>query len=182
MKPIEEVNKLIDENMDSVNLKKHVLAVAECMKFYATKFDGDELLWYETGLLHDIDYDRYPQTHPQRGVEMLKKLGYDDRLLKAIENHAKPDPQDFETMLDKTLWACDEITGFVTSVTLVKPSKKLADVYVDSVKKKMKEKSFSRPVSRDDLRKGAEILGITFEEHVQNVLNSMSKIADKLGL
>lgn len=178
----QEAEALLNEHIDSVNLKKHVYAVEAALRFYAKKIGEDEEKWALAGLLHDLDYEKYPEKHPEVAVALLTEKGVDIAIPQAIAYHAKENPETFPTLLDKALWGCDEITGFITAVTLVKPSKKIADVTVDSVKKKMKDKAFARPVSRDDLRKGAEVLGVSLEEHIGNVLGAMQAISDKLGL
>ena len=178
----ESAEKLVKEYIKSKSLLNHVKAVEVSMRFYANKFEEDETLWAITGLLHDLDYEKYPDKHPKVAETLLAELDTDPSIIQAIRLHATKDPENFPTKLDKALWACDEITGFITAVTLVRPSRKLDDLKVDSVKKKMKDKAFARPVSRDDLKKGAEVLGISLEEHIENVIEAMNRIAPELGL
>lgn len=154
------------------------------MRAYARKFGEDENLWAITGLLHDMDYERYPtaEDHPFRGVEALRELGYPEEMLQAILGHADYSGVPRESLMAKTLYAVDELTGLVIAVALVRPSKKLADVDVKSVKKKFKEKSFAKGCNRDDIIKGAQELGVDLDEHMANVIAALQKISDELGL
>lgn len=176
--------ELLCEWMQNENLRKHALAVEAAMRAYARKFGEDETLWAVTGLLHDMDYERYPtrEDHPFRGVEHLRGLGYPEEMLQAILGHADYTGVPRETLLAKALYAVDELSGLVTAVALVRPSKKLADVDVAAVKKKFKEKSFAKGCNREDIVRGAEELGIQLEEHMANVIAALQSISDELGL
>ncbi len=180
----EEAWRLLCEYTQSENLRRHALAVEACMRYYARLWGEDEELWGITGLLHDLDYEQHPslEEHPFVGMEILRQKGYPEEVVRAVGAHADHTGIPRQTRMEHTLFACDELTGFVTAVALVRPSKKLAEVDVPAVRKKMKDKAFARAVSREELLKGAEEIGLPFEEHVQNVINAMSSIADELGL
>lgn len=175
---------LLCEYVQSDNLRKHALAVEACMRHYARLWGEDETLWGIAGLLHDMDYERHPslEEHPYVAMEILRQKGYPDEIVRAVGAHADHTSIPRQTRMEHTLFACDELTGFVTAVALVRPNRKLAEVDVASVRKKMKDKAFARAVSREDLLKGAEEIGMPFDEHVQHVINAMSSIADQLGL
>lgn len=180
----EEAWALLCEYTQSENLRRHALAVEACMRYYARLWGEDEELWGITGLLHDLDYEQHPslEEHPYVGMEILKQRGYPEEVVRAVGAHANHTGIPRQTRMEHTLYACDELTGFVTAVALVRPNKTLAEVDVAAVRKKMKDKAFARAVSRDELLKGAEEIGVPFDEHVQNVINAMSAIADELGL
>ena len=180
----EEAWKLLCEYTQSENLRKHALAVEACVRAYARKFSGDEALWSVTALLHDFDYEKFPNApdHPLEGSEILRARGYPEELIQAILSHADYMNVPRETPLQKALFACDELAGFITAVTLVRPSKSLADVAVKSVKKKFKDKAFARTVKREDIYGGASELGVDLEEHIAFCLEAMRRIADQLGL
>ncbi len=180
----EEAWKLLCEYTQSENLRKHALAVEACVRAYARKFSGDEALWSVTALLHDFDYEKFPNApdHPLEGSEILRARGYPEELIQAILSHADYMNVPRETPLQKALFACDELAGFITAVTLVRPSKSLADVAVKSVKKKFKDKAFARTVKREDIYGGASELGVDLEEHIAFCLEAMRGIADQLGL
>lgn len=180
----EEAWRLLCEYTQSENLRRHALAVEACMRYYARLWGEDEEWWGITGLLHDLDYEQHPsmEEHPFVGMEILRQKGYPEEVVRAVGAHADHTGIPRQTRMEHTLFACDELTGFVTAVALVRPSKKLAEVDVSAVRKKMKDKAFARAVSREELLKGAEEIGVPFEEHVQNVINAMSTIADELGL
>ncbi|MER3474600.1 MAG: HAD family hydrolase [Armatimonadota bacterium] len=175
---------LLCEYVQSENLRKHMLAVEACMRYYARLWGEDENLWGIVGLLHDIDYEQHPslQEHPFVGMEILRQKGYPEEVVRAVGSHVDHTGIPRQTRMEHTLYACDELTGFVVAVALVRPNKKLAEVDVASVRKKMKDKAFARAVNREELLKGAEALGVPFDEHVQNVIRAMSAIADELGL
>lgn len=179
-----EAFDLLTEYTRNENLIKHALAVEAAMRFYARKFGEDESLWAVAGLLHDFDYERYPslEDHPFKGAAILRSRGYDESLVKAILSHANHTHVSRDTRLEKSLFAVDELCGLVTAVALVRPSKRVADVEVRSVKKKMKDKAFARTVNRDDIRRGAEDLGVPLDEHIQNVIEAMRGVAEELGL
>ena len=154
------------------------------MRGYARKFGSDEELWGTVGLIHDFDYEKYPsaQEHPYKGNEILKERRYPDEIRRAIMSHADYTGTTRETLLEKALFACDELAGLITAVALVKPSKSLAEVDVKSVRKKMKDKAFARSVSRDDIVNGASSLGVDLDEHIAFCVEAMKGIAQQLGL
>ncbi len=151
---------------------------------YARTFGEDENAWGIVGLLHDFDYERWPtpEDHPFRGCEILRERGYPEWVTRAILSHADYSGVPRESRLEKTLWGCDEMAGFVTAASLVRPSKSILDLEPSSVMKRMKDKAFARAVKRDDLRKGAEDLGLPLEEHIGNVITFMRERVDALGL
>ncbi len=175
---------LLCDYTKSDSLRKHALAVEAAMQAYAKKFGEPEETWSITGLLHDFDYEMYPTApdHPLKGSEILRDKGYPDEIRTAILGHAHYTNVPRETRLARALFACDELTGLITAVTLVRPSRKIADVEVSSIKKKMKDKAFARNVSRDDIVNGAQELGVPLDEHMQFVLDAMKASAEKLGL
>ncbi len=173
----------------SDSLRKHMLSVEAAMRAYAERFGEDPERWGMTGLLHDFDYERFPNAdqqadseHPAEGVRYLRTLGVDDDVCRAILGHAHYTGEPRTTRLAKTLFACDELTGLLTACALVKPSRSLADVEVPGVRKKLKDKAFARGVSRDDIVSGAADLGIALDEHIAFVLASMRAVSDVLGL
>tara|TARA_Y100000782_G_scaffold113168_1_gene145205 strand:+ start:207 stop:785 length:579 start_codon:yes stop_codon:yes gene_type:complete len=176
--------ELLAEYTQSENLRKHGLAVEAALRGYARKFAEDELLWGTVGLLHDFDYERWPSLddHPFRGSEILRKQGYPEVVVRAILSHADYTGVPRESKLEHTLFACDEMSGFVTAASLVRPSKSVLDLAAKSVKKRMKDKAFARGVSRDDLRLGAEEIGLPLDDHITNVITFMREEADALGL
>ncbi len=180
----EYCHNLLKEYTKSESLLKHAYSVEACVRAYAQKFNEDTEFWGNIALLHDFDYEKYPslEDHPFKGEEILKNLGFSDEFRKAILSHADHTNVPRESLLEKTLFACDEIAGFITAVTLVRPSKKIEEVKVKSVKKKMKDKGFSRAVSREDIIKGAEELGVPLDEHIQFCIDAMKSVSDKLGL
>ena len=154
------------------------------MRAYARKFSGDEELWGLVGLLHDFDYDKYPslEDHPYRGNEILKERGYSEEIRRAIMSHAEYTGVTRDSSMEKALFACDELAGFITACALVKPSKSLAEVEAPSVKKKMKDKAFARSVNRADIVNGAADLGVELEEHIAFCIGAMKGVAGELGL
>jgi putative nucleotidyltransferase with HDIG domain len=175
---------LLTEFTQSESLRKHALAVEVCMRAYARRFAGDEELWGVVGLLHDFDYDKYPslEDHPYRGNEILKERGYSDEIRKAIMSHAEYTGVTRDTPMEKALFACDELAGFITACALVKPGKSLAEVEASSVKRKMKDKAFARNVNRADVVQGAADLGVDLEQHIAFCIEAMKAIAGELGL
>ena len=175
---------LMCELTQSESLRKHMLAVEACMRAYARKFGEDEEKWGITGLLHDFDYEKYPtpQEHPFVGNKILEERGYSEEIRRAILSHADYSGVKRESKMEKTLYACDELAGFITASTLVKPNKSLAEVEARSVRKKMKDKAFARSVSRDDIINGAADLGVDLEEHIAFCIEAMKTIAPELGL
>jgi len=176
--------QILTEYTKNPNLIKHALAVEAGMRAYAKTFGEDEEKWGMVGLLHDFDYEIHPtlDQHPQNGSEILRQKGVSEEIVRAILSHANHTGVPRETLMEKTLFACDELCGFITAVALVRPNKKIAEVEVDSVKKKFKDKAFARQVSREDIFKGAEELSIPIEEHIETVLKGMQAIAEDLGL
>ena len=181
--------KLLCAYTQSESLRKHMLAVETCVRAYARKNGAEEELWGITALLHDFDYERFPNAehaadkeHPAEGARILRELGYPEESVRAILSHADYSGVPRQTPLEHTLFACDELAGFLTACTYVRPSKSILDLEVDSVKKRMKDKAFARGVSRDDVRKGAEELGIPLEEHIAFCIQALRENADALGL
>jgi putative nucleotidyltransferase with HDIG domain len=166
------------------SLRKHALAVEASVRGYARTFGEDEDAWGVVALLHDFDYERYqtPADHPFRGCEELQRRGYPEWVTRAILSHADYSGVRRESRLEKTLYACDEMSGFVTAAALVRPSKSILDLEAASVVKRMKDKAFARNVPREDLRRGAEELGLSLDEHITNVITFMRERADALGL
>jgi len=175
---------LLCEYTQSESLRKHMLAVEACMRAYARKFGEDEDKWGITGLLHDFDYEKYPTPaeHPFVGNKILEERGYPEEMRRAILSHADYSGVKRESRMEKTLYACDEIAGFITASALVKPNKSLAEVEAKSVRKKMKDKAFARSVNRDDIINGAADLGVDLEEHIAFCIEAMKGIAGELGL
>jgi putative nucleotidyltransferase with HDIG domain len=175
---------LLTEYTQNENLVKHALAVEAAVRGYARKEGADEERWAATALLHDFDYERYPDLadHPFRGAEILREKGWPEDVIRAVLSHADHTNTPRESRLEHVLFACDEMAGFVTAASLIRPSKSLLDLEAKSVVKRMKEKAFARAVSRDDLRKGAEEIGLPLDEHVANVIAFMRERVDELGL
>lgn len=175
---------LLCEYTQSESLRKHMLAVEACMRAYARKFGEDENKWGITGLLHDFDYEKYPTPaeHPFVGNKILEERGYPEDVRRAILSHADYSGVKRESRMEKALYACDEISGFITASALVKPNKSLAEVEAKSVRKKMKDKAFARSVNRDDIINGAADLGVDLEEHIAFCIEAMKGIAGELGL
>jgi len=180
----DEAWQLLTEYTKSDSLLKHAMAVEAALRGYARQFGEDEEAWGIVGLLHDFDYERWPSLddHPFRGCEILRERGYPDWVTRAILSHADYSGVPRDSRLEKTLWACDEMAGFITAAALVRPSKSLLDLEASSVVKRMKDKAFARAVKREDLRMGAEILGLPLETHIANVIGFMRERADALGL
>jgi putative nucleotidyltransferase with HDIG domain len=180
----DEAWQLLCEYTEKEGLRKHALSVEASMRYYARLFGEDEELWGITGLLHDFDYERWPDSdnHPYRGNEILTAKGYPEVLRTAIMGHAPYTKVSRDTRLAQALYACDEISGFVVAVALVKPSKSVADVDVTSVKKRLKEKAFARGVHREDVYAGAEEIGLALDEHIANVIKALQEAAPALGL
>lgn len=175
---------LVEEYTQSEGLRKHMLAVEAALRAYARKFGADEETWGIVGLLHDFDFERWPNPpdHPLKGAEILKERGYPDPVIYAIKSHADylPDcPR--VSRLDKTLYACDELAGFITACALVRPEG-IRGLAAKSVLKKMKQKSFAAAVRREDILRGAEDLGVDLEGHIEFVIAALQSIADQLGL
>jgi len=177
--------QLLTEYTKNESLLKHAMAVEAAVRGYARKFGEDEEGWGITALLHDFDYERWPTLgdHPVKGSEILREKGYPEWMIRAILSHAMEiTGVTRDSLLEKTLFACDEMAGFLTAASLVRPSKSILDLEASSVVKRMKDKAFARAVSRDDLRAGAELLGLPLADHITNVIASMRERADALGL
>jgi putative nucleotidyltransferase with HDIG domain len=181
--------KLLCEYTQSESLRKHMLAVETCVRAYARKHGADEETWGLAALLHDFDYERWPNAehsaekeHPAEGAKILRDLGYSEEIIRAILSHADYSGVTRQSPLEHTLFACDELAGFLTACSYVRPSKSILDLEVDSVKKRLKDKAFARGVNRDDVRNGAAELGIPLEEHIAFCIGAMRENADALGL
>ncbi len=175
---------ILKEYTKSDSLLKHAYAVETCVSAYAEKYGEDKNYWSNVALLHDFDYEKYPSAdeHPYKGNEILKELGFDEEFRLAIMSHAEYTGIKRETLLQKVLFACDELAGFITAVVYVRPSKSIDEVEVSSVKKKLKDKAFARAVSREDIGRGAEELGIPLDEHIQFCIDAMKGNKELLGL
>ncbi len=185
----EEAWSLLCEFTQSESLRKHMLAVEACLRAYARKNGADQETWGLAALLHDFDYERWPNNdhaadreHPAEGAKILRERGYSGEIIRAILSHADYTGVTRDTPLEKTLFACDELAGFITACSYVRPSKSVLDLEVSSVKKRMKDKAFARGVSREDVIKGAEEIGIPLEEHIAFCIDAMRGQADALGL
>lgn len=175
---------LLKEYTKNESLLKHAYAVETCVRTYAKKFGEDEEYWGNVALLHDFDYEMYPseEGHPFKGSEILKDKGFSEEFRNAILSHANYTGVKRETLLQKTLFACDELAGFLTAVSYVRPTRTITEVEVKSVKKKLKDKAFARNVSREDIISGAEELGIPLDEHIQFCIDAMRENKELLGL
>ena len=175
---------LLTEYTAGESLRKHALAVEAAVRGYARRFGEEEEAWGIVGLIHDFDYERWPDAadHPFRGSEILRERGWPEYMIRAILSHADYSGVPRESRLEHTLFACDELAGFITAAALVRPTKSVLDLEARSVKKRMKDKAFARAVSRDDLRLGGEELGLLLDEHITNVIGFMRAEADALGL
>jgi putative nucleotidyltransferase with HDIG domain len=180
----EDALALLHEHTKTDSLRKHAYAVEAAMRFYARKFGEDEEKWSIVGLLHDFDYEANPSpdSHPWKGVEILREKGYPEDVIHAILGHAQYTNTPRESLMDKTLFAVDELAGFVIAVALVRPSKSIHEVEVSSVKRKMKDKAFARGVHREDVLQGAEELGVPMDEHITNVIEALKDAAQTLGV
>ena len=175
---------LVTEHVQGESLRKHLLAVEAAVRGYARLWGEDEEAWGFVALIHDFDYEKHPtrEEHPYRGVAILQGLGYPEWVTRAVLSHADYTGVPRESRLEKALFACDEMAGFVSAAALVRPSKSVLDLEAKSVVKRMKDKAFARAVPREDLRKGAEQLGLPLDEHITNVIRFMRERADELGL
>jgi putative nucleotidyltransferase with HDIG domain len=185
----EDAWKLVCEYTQSESLRKHMLAVETCVRAYARKSGADEELWGITALLHDFDYERWPNNahapdreHPAEGAKILRERGYPEEMIRAILSHADYCNVRRQTPLEHTLFACDELAGFLTACCYVRPSKSILDLEASSVTKKLKDKAFAKGVSRDDVKNGAAELGIPIEEHIAFCIAAMRENSDALGL
>ncbi len=178
----DEAWALLCEHTQSDSLRKHGLAVEAAMRHFARKFGEEEESWAITGLLHDFDYERDPGGHPQNGKPILEQAGVPGQIVHAIQSHGDHTGIPRVTPMEKTLYAVDEVCGFVTAVALVRPSKAVRDVDASAVRRKMKDKAFARAVSRDMMLKGADDLAVPFDDLVSEVISALGEIADRLGL
>src|SRR3982751_6459518 len=176
--------EILHEYTKSDSLRKHALAVEACVAAYARKFGEDENKWSVTALLHDFDYEMHPDApdHPMKGEPILAERGVDEEIRRAILSHANYSGVSRESMLEKTLFACDELAGFLTACAYVKPGRSIAEVEAKSVRKKLKDKAFARSVSRDDIVNGAAALGVDLDEHIEFCIKAMQGRAEELGL
>lgn len=178
----EEALSLLEQWVEGPGLRNHMKSVEAAVRWYARQAGADEEMWGLAGLLHDLDWEKYPDEHPLRAVDELRRLGYPEELLHAILAHrADFTGTEPETPLDRTLVACDELTGLITATALMRPTG-IDDLTPKSVKKKMKDKAFAAGVNREDVRQGAELLGVELDAHIANVIAAMREIADELGL
>jgi putative nucleotidyltransferase with HDIG domain len=175
---------LLKEYTKSDSLLKHAFAVETCVKAYADKFNEDTNYWGNAALLHDFDYERFPsaEEHPYVGSKILEERGFEENFRRAILSHADYTGISRESLLEKTLYACDELAGFITAVTYVRPSRSINEVEVKSVKKKLKDKAFAKGVNREDIIKGAELLAIPLDEHISFCIEALKKNKNELGL
>lgn len=189
----DDIWNLVCEYTENEQLRKHMLAVEAAMKFYARKYGEDEVLWGNVGLIHDFDYDKYPDRHPFHGLDVLTQAGFPQEFLYTIRSHADygdansanvgdREPAPRLNLMDKVLYAVDELTGLVMAVAYVRPSKKLEDVELSSIKKKYKDKAFARGAKREDIERGAQELGVPLDEHIQNVLTALKEAHEILGV
>ena len=185
----EDAWKIVCEFTQSESLRKHMLAVETCVRAYARKNGADENTWGLAALLHDFDYERWPNAdhaadreHPAEGAKILRERGYSEEVVQAILSHAEYSGVPRQSALEHTLFACDELAGFLVACTLVRPSKSILDLEASSVKKRMKDKAFARGVSREDVIKGAEELGLPLEEHIAFCIGALRENVDALGL
>ncbi|MCE5219272.1 HDIG domain-containing protein [bacterium] len=180
----DEALTILHEFTQTDSLRKHAYAVEAAMRGYARKLGGDEEYWGVVGLLHDFDWEIHPQLpdHPLKGSEILRERGVDEALVQDVLAHAPFTGVPLDTPLRKALFAVDELTGFIIACALVRPSRSLSDLEAKSVRKKMKDKSFAAAVSREDLQRGADELGIDLSEHIQFTIESMREISAELGL
>lgn len=175
---------LLCEHTQNDSLRKHALAVEACMRYYAKKYGEDENYWGNVGLLHDFDYEKYPDysQHPFKGAEILRELGFEDKFIRAVLAHAEHTGVKRENLLEKSIFACDELAGFILAVVYVRPNKTIDEVDVKSVIKKLKDKAFARAVNREEISKGAQELEISLEEHIQNCISALKEYKEKLNI
>ena len=180
----DEAFAIVQEHVQNISLIRHMLAVEAAMRFYAEKYGEDEEAWGNAGLLHDFDWEIHPtlEEHPQAGIPILRARGVPEEILHAILSHAQHTGVERETLMERALFACDEITGLITAVALVRPSHSLSDLEVKSVKKKWKDRAFAAGANREEIAQAAEDFGIELWEHTGNVITAMRRIAPELGL
>ena len=177
-------NRVVEEHVASDSLRRHLFAVETCMRAYARKEGEDEETWGIAGLLHDFDWEvcPTPESHPTFGAEILRARGFPEEIVRAVLSHGNHTGIQRETPMEKALFACDELSGFVTAVALVRPTKSLSDTKISSVKRKMKDKAFAKSVSRDDMRQGAAELGVELDDLIAFVIDALKPVAPRLGL
>lgn len=175
---------LLTEFTQSENLRKHAMAVEACMRAYARRYGEDEEKWATVGLVHDFDYEKFPtaEEHPYEGNKIMAERGWPEEIRRAVMSHAEYSGVTRDSLMEKALFACDELAGFITAVALVKPSKSIDEVDVKSVRKKMKDKAFARSVSREDIVNGAADLGVDLDEHIGFCIEAMKPVAEKIGI
>ena len=173
--------QLVEQYVQTDSIRRHLYAVEEAMGHYARLFEEDEELWRITGLVHDFDYEAYPDQHPMKGMDMLREAGFPETVIDAVGGHASYTGIPRTTQMAKTLFAVDELAGFVMAVAMVRPSRMLSEVTVKSVRKKMKDKAFARQVNREEIIQGAEELGVELPEHIQHVIDALSAAHGRLG-
>ena len=178
-----EALAIVREYIKNENLVRHMLAVEAAMRFYAEKYGEDVETWGNTGLLHDFDWEIHPtlEQHPQAGAPILREHNVPEEIVRAIQSHADHTGIPRQTLMEKALYACDEITGLIVAVALVRPSRSLSDLKVKSVKKKWKDRSFAAGANRDEIETATQEFGVELWEHVENVIEAMRRIAPELG-
>lgn len=174
--------EILKQHTQSESLLKHAFAVEACVAAYAEKFREDVNRWSNIALLHDFDYEKYPEQHPYKGAELLRELNFDEEFITTILSHADYTGVARNTLVAKTLFACDELAGFITAVTYVRPGRSLDEVEVKSVLKKMKDKAFAKGVNRDGIINGAEELGVDLNEHIRFCIDAMKRKRELLGI
>lgn len=177
----DEAEAILNEFVESESLRRHCRAVGTSMEYFAKKHGEDEEKWYITGLLHDFDYEKWPDEHPQKGEVILRERGASEEILRAIQSHANYTGVSRDSLMEKTLYAVDELSGFVVAVAQVRPDK-MQGMKVKSVKKKLKAKGFAAAVNRDDIREGAEELGVDQAELIQGVIEALTAKEKELGI
>jgi len=176
--------EILYEHTKSESLRRHALQVETCVAAYASRFGEDEETWRVTAILHDFDYEMHPEApdHPMKGEPILSERGISEEIRRAILSHANYSGVSRDSRLEKTLFACDELSGFISACSLVKPSRKVAEVDTRTVRKKMKDKAFARSVSRDDIVNGAAEMGLDLDEHIEFCIRAMQENAEAIGL
>ena len=175
---------VVEEHAKTESLRKHLLAVEACMRSYAGKMGEDEESWGIAGLVHDFDWEvcPTPESHPTYGAEILRSHGFPEEIVRAVLSHGNHTGISRETPMEKALFACDELSGLVTAVALVRPTKSLSETSVRSVRRKMKDKGFAKSINRDDIIQGSEELGVELDDHIAFVIESLKPVAAQLGL